>query len=191
MSLDFFKIENELEPKAGLALISEPLSDDNYFGRSVVLITEHSKEGSVGFVLNKESEYVVSDLISELDCEFKVYNGGPVELKSLHYIHTIDTINNTVKIKEGLFWGGDFEQIKALLDLSLIKENQIQFFLGYSGWTAGQLNHELKNNYWVVTELGTNEIFFNKNEKFWSDKIKRMGEKYRMWLNVPENPNFN
>jgi len=191
VSLDFFKIENELEPKAGLALISEPLSDDNYFGRSVVLITEHSKEGSVGFVLNKESEYVVSDLISELDCEFKVYNGGPVELKSLHYIHTIDTINNTVKIKEGLFWGGDFEQIKALLDLSLIKENQIQFFLGYSGWTAGQLNHELKNNYWVVTELGTNEIFFNKNEKFWSEKIKRMGEKYRMWLNVPENPNFN
>ena len=96
MTLDFFKIENELEAKAGLALISEPLSDDNYFGRSVVLITEHGKEGSVGFVLNKESEYYLSDLVSDLDSEFKVFQGGPVELKSLHYIHSLKEIKNSV-----------------------------------------------------------------------------------------------
>ena len=191
MSLDLFKIENELEPKQGLALISEPLSDDDYFARSVVLLTEHGEKGSVGFVLNKESEFVLADLVPELDCEFQVFAGGPVELKSLHYIHSLENINNSVKIKEGLFWGGDFEQIKELLRLSLIKENQIQFFLGYSGWTEGQLDHELKNNYWVVAELNAKEIFFNQTNTFWTSKLKRMGEKYRIWLNVPENPSLN
>lgn len=191
MSLDLFKIENELAPKLGLALISEPLSDDNYFGRSVVLLTEHGDKGSVGFVLNKESEYVLSDLLPELDCEYQVYKGGPVELNSLHYIHTLEAINNSVKIKEGLFWGGDFEQLKDLLKLNLIKESQVQFFLGYSGWVSEQLEHELKNNYWVVAELNTEEMFFNKTELFWKTKLKQMGEKYRIWLNVPENPNLN
>ena len=191
MSLDLFNIENELAPKAGLVLISEPLSDDDYFGRSVVLLTEHGDKGSVGFVLNKESEYVLSDLVPELDCEYQVYKGGPVELKSLHYIHNIEKINNSIKIKDGLFWGGDFEQVKDLLKLNLIKENEVQFFLGYSGWRTKQLDDELNNNYWIVTELNSEDVFLNQTDNFWTTKLKKMGEKYRIWLNVPENPNLN
>ena len=191
MTLDFFKIENELEAKKGLALISEPLSDDNYFGRSVVLLTEHSKEGSVGFVLNKESEYFLYNLIPDLDAEFKVYQGGPVEVNSLHYIHSLKEVKNTVKIHDNLFWGGDFEQIKAMLKQGLIKESQIQFFLGYSGWAPNQLEHELNNSYWIVAKVEQEEIFFNKTHDFWKNKLKRMGQKYNIWLNVPENPNLN
>ncbi len=191
MSLDFFKIDNEIEPEKGLALISEPLSDDDYFGHSVVLLTEHSSKGSVGFVLNKETEYLLSDLIKDINSDFKVYKGGPVEPNTLHYIHSFSTINNAVEISNGLYWGGDFEQIKEWLNLGLINENQIQFFRGYSGWSENQLKTELNNKYWVVVEIEKEEVFLNRNSSFWRDKLKSMGEKYKIWLNVPENPSLN
>ena len=191
MSLDFFKIDNEIEPQKGLALISEPLSDDDYFARSVVLLTEHNSEGSVGFVLNKETKYVLSDLVKDLDSDFTVYKGGPVEPNTLHYIHSLPTISNALEIKDGLFWGGDFEQIKDWLNLGLINENQIQFFMGYSGWVTNQLITEIDNKYWVVAEVENEEVFFNRNHSFWQDKLKTMGEKYKIWLNVPENPSLN
>lgn len=191
MSLDFFKIENEIEPQKGLALISEPLSDDNYFGRSVVLLTEHGEEGSVGFVLNKETKYYLTDLIKDVDSEFKVFQGGPVQPNTLHYIHTLSQIKHSILIEEGLYWGGDFEQIKDLLKLGLIQENQIQFFLGYSGWASNQLDNEIKNNSWIVTRILKEEIFLNQTENFWKGRVKSMGEKYKIWLNVPTNPTLN
>ena len=191
MTLDFFKIENTKDPQKGLVLISEPLSDDDYFSRSVVLLTEHTSEGSIGFVLNKTTDYVLSDLIPELDSNLKVFKGGPVEPNSLHYIHSIQTIHNAVEINQDLYWGGDFEQIKELLKLSLIKDTQIQFFLGYSGWAPNQLDHELKNNYWIISDIDKEEIFLSRAETFWKEKIKRLGEAYKVWLNVPKNPSLN
>lgn len=191
MTIDLFKIENSIEPQKGLALISEPLSDDNYFGRSVVLLTEHGNEGSVGFVLNKKTEYILSDLIKDLDSEFTVYQGGPVQPNTLHYIHSLDEISNSVKIDDGLFWGGDFDQIKEMLDLGLVKESQIQFFIGYSGWSPDQLNEELEKHYWIIAEVEKKEILLNQSDHFWREKVELLGDKYKLWLNVPKNPSLN
>jgi len=191
VSEDLFKIDNEIEPKTGFALISEPFTDDDYFGRSVVFLTEHSKNGTLGFVLNKETEYILSDLVEDLDSTFKVYKGGPVETNSLHYIHSLGQIKDAVKINDELYWGGDFEQIKSLIKLNLIQEKQIQFFLGYSGWAQNQLEQELMQHFWIVAQVESKEIFLNQTDGFWRDKLKQMGEKFRIWLNVPENPNLN
>ena len=192
MSLKFFEIENELAPEKGKLLLSEPLSNDDYFGRSVVLLTEHSDaEGTVGFILNKESNYVLSDLISDIDSNFKIYTGGPVQPNSLHYIHAFKSIKNTVRINDKVYWGGDFEQIKEWITTGIIKENQIQFFMGYSGWASQQLNQELDRKLWVVAEIQDEEISFNQQESFWRKKLKTMDDKYKIWLNVPENPSLN
>ena len=192
MSLDFFKIKNELEPEKGRVLISEPLSQDDYFGHSIVLLTEHTGvEGSVGFVLNKESDYILSNLIEDIDADNKVYIGGPVEPNSLHYIHSFEQISNSIKISDNIYWGGDFEQIKEWIATGIIKENQIQFFMGYSGWSPNQLKQELNRKLWIVAETIEEEVFFNQKESFWRNKVKAMGEKYNIWLNVPENPSLN
>ena len=191
MTLDLLKIENKLEPQKGYALISDPLSDDDYFGHSVVLLTEHGTEGSVGFVLNKETVYILPELIKEIELPFKIYKGGPVEPNSLHYIHTYGQIKNTIKINEGLYWGGDFEQIKDWINSGIIDSKQIQFFLGYSGWASHQLKHELDNNLWIVAEIEKDEIFFSETERFWREKVKRIGGELKKWLNVPENPSLN
>lgn len=191
MSIDLLNIESEMDPQKGLALISEPLSNDDYFSRSVVLITEYGIEGTIGFVLNKKSEYLLSDLVAEIDSDFPVYVGGPVQPNSLHYIHSLSNIKGTLPIGNDLFWGGDFDQIKDLVRLSLVSQHQIQFFMGYSAWSPNQLEHEIKNHYWIVTNIDKKEIFFNQSEQFWKEKVKALGQKFKIWLNVPENPSLN
>jgi len=191
LDINLFKVKNTLEPQIGRALISEPLSSDDYFSRSVVYLTEYNQLGSMGFVLNKKSEYSLSELIPEIDAEFVVYKGGPVHPNTLHFIHKIPSIPDSLEISNGVYWGGDFEKLKELIRLNLITENQIQFFMGYSGWYPGQLTEEIDRGFWLLVDMDSKSLFFNQNEKFWKDQVKKVGLNVKSWLNVPDNPLFN
>lgn len=183
-----------LTPKKGHLLIAEPsIIGDVAFNRSVVLLAEHNDEGSIGFILNKPLEFDLSELIPEVNMSLKVYNGGPVEQDNLYFIHKIpDLINNSIEISNGIYWGGDFETIVELMNNKLIKESDIKFFLGYSGWDTMQLDKELSSNSWVVSE---NEYKSNVIKKsslhFWKEKMLELGGDYLIWSNTPENPLLN
>ena len=166
----------QIKPKKGNLLIAEPaIIGDVSFNRSIVLLADHTEEGSIGFILNKPLEYTVQDLIPELEATFKVYNGGPVEQISL-----------------GIYWGGDFSKVAELIKNNAIKENDIRFFLGYSGWDKSQLDNELKANSWVVTEnVYKKEIIEKDYESFWKEKMLEFGGEYSIWSNAPENPSYN
>ena len=105
-------MENEqLKPDAGKVLISEPFLADSNFSRSVVLLTEHNDMGTLGFVLNQPIKTHLHELFQDLDSEIKIplYKGGPVQLETLHFIHTDVTLKDTaVEILPGLYFGGDF-----------------------------------------------------------------------------------
>jgi len=131
-----------LKPKKGKLLIAEPsLTGDVSFNRSVVLLAEHNDEGSVGFILNKPLNYSMNDLVEEIEMPFPVFNGGPVEQDNLYFIHKVpDLIPNSVEISDGIYWGGDFEITVTLVNSGKISQNDIRFFLGYSGWASLQLD---------------------------------------------------
>ena len=79
-----------IQPQKGNLLIAEPaIIGDVSFNRSIVLLADHSDEGSIGFILNKPLEYTINDLVPEVEATFKVYNGGPVEQDNLYFIHKI------------------------------------------------------------------------------------------------------
>lgn len=183
-----------LQPKKGDLLIAEPaIIGDMSFNRSIILLADHSPEGSIGFILNKPLDYTISDLIPELDAEFKVYNGGPVEQDNLYFIHKApDLIPNSVEISFGIYWGGDFNKVSELIAKKELSEKSIRFFLGYSGWDAEQLQEELKSNSWVVTEnIYEKEIIEKDYESFWKEKMLELGGEYTIWSNAPEDPSFN
>lgn len=183
-----------LKPKKGDLLIAEPsIIGDVSFNRSIVLLADHNQEGSVGFILNKPLDYTISDLIPEVEANFKVYNGGPVEQDNLYFIHKVpDLIPDSIEISLGIYWGGDFNKAMELIIKSDIKENDIRFFLGYSGWDANQLENELKNNSWVVTEnIYKKDIIEKDYQSFWKEKMLELGGEYSIWSNAPENPNYN
>ncbi|MEZ0129373.1 YqgE/AlgH family protein, partial [Flavobacterium sp. LBUM151] len=127
--------------KKGHLLIAEPsIIGDLSFNRSVILLADHNKEGSIGFIINKPLKYTINDLIPEIDATFKIYNGGPVEQDNLYFIHNIpELIPNSVEISNGIYWGGDFESTKDLINEGSINKNNIRFFLGYTGWDENQL----------------------------------------------------
>lgn len=183
-----------LKPKKGNLLIAEPaIIGDVSFNRSIVLLADHSDEGSIGFILNKPLEYNINDLVPEVKANFKVYNGGPVEQDNLYFIHKVpQLIPNSIEISLGIFWGGDFSRVAELISKNTINENDIRFFLGYSGWATNQLETELKANSWLVTENVYKKNIIEKDyEFFWKEKMLELGGEYSIWSNAPENPSYN
>ena len=125
-----------LKPTKGKLLIAEPsLTGDVSFNRSVVLLAEHSTEGSVGFILNKPLEYQINDLVTEIELPFLVYNGGPVEQDNLYFIHKVPhLIDNSVEISDGITPEAEPLQLDAVAqnfsNTSLSNEKLSQFLVG-------------------------------------------------------------
>lgn len=178
----------------GHLLIAEPsIIGDLSFNRSVILLADHNDEGSVGFIINKPLKYSINDLVPDVEANFKIYNGGPVEQDNLYFIHNIPhLITNSVEISSGIFWGGDFELTKNLINTGQVKKDNIRFFLGYTGWEAQQLENEMKSNSWILAEnLYQNKIIGKSTTDFWKEKILELGGDYILWSNAPENPLLN
>lgn len=182
------------KPKKGDLLIAEPsIIGDISFNRSVVLLADHSDEGSIGFILNKPFDFGLKDLVPEFEYDFKVYNGGPVEQDNLYFVHKVpNLIPNSIEISLGLYWGGDFNTIIELINNEEISETDIRFFLGYSGWDGNQLENELSSSSWVVVKnIYENNLISKKDGSFWKEKMLELGGKYSIWSNAPENPSYN
>jgi len=180
--------------KKGHLLIAEPsIIGDLSFNRSVILLADHNNEGSVGFIINKPLKYTINDLVPEIEARFKIYNGGPVEQDNLYFIHNIpDLIPNSIEISNGIYWGGDFESTKELINNGAIGKDNIRFFLGYTGWEANQLEDEMTANSWIITKNSyENRIIGKSTTNFWKEKILELGGDYLIWSNAPENPILN
>lgn len=183
-----------ISPKKGHLLVAEPsILGDVSFNRSVVLLAEHNTEGSVGFILNKPLNYTIEDLVPEIEASFVVYNGGPVEQDNLYFIHnTPKLIPNSVEIADGIYWGGDFETTKDLINDGKLTKNNIRFFLGYSGWSPLQLEQELKENAWLIVENALKSKILSKSaQHFWKEKIMEQGGDYILFSNSPSDPLLN
>ena len=182
------------KPKKGNLLIAEPsIIGDISFNRSVVILADHTVEGSIGFILNKPLEFGVTELVPDIEVDFKVYNGGPVEQDNLYFIHQIpELIPNSIEISQGIYWGGDFTTIIDLVNSGQVTSKDIRFFLGYSGWDEDQLETELNSNSWVVVKNSyKTEIISKEDNTFWKEKMLELGGKYSIWSNAPENPSLN
>ncbi|MFO7619801.1 MAG: YqgE/AlgH family protein [Bacteroidales bacterium] len=192
--LDLFTILPEDKiPEKGKVLISEPFLPDTFFNRSIVYLTDHTPEGSVGFILNKKLDLKISDAIAGFDSWNENLNmGGPVAPDTLHYLHSLgDRIPGSVSVDDDIYWGGDIDAIRKLIRSGSIKQSQIRFFLGYSGWSEGQLERELKENSWVILKVNPGVVMNNRGVDTWKRVLRSFKNKYRMWADFPESPEMN
>ena len=192
--LDLFAILPEDKiPERGKILISEPFLPDTFFNRSIVYLTDHNPKGSVGFILNKKLDIKVCDAISGFEGWNENLNmGGPVAPDTLHYLHNMgDMIPKSVLVDGNIFWSGDLDTIRELIKIGKIKKSQIRFFLGYSGWSAGQLERELKEDSWVIAKVESDIIMNNRGDDTWKRVLRSFKNKYRMWADFPDSPEMN
>lgn len=192
---EFFNIAklNLFKPERGKVLLSEPFLEDNFFKRSVVYLCSHNKDGSFGFILNNVLTVCLHELVDGIDsCEFSICFGGPVNSSNLYFIHNLGhKIPNSFEIFDGIYTGGDFEVIKEGINNGSICNKDIRFFLGYSGWSVGQLAKELEENSWIVAEMDTKDIVCSDKKSLWKEILDKMGGKYKVISNFPEDPNLN
>jgi len=192
--MDYFLPKNEFKAERGDLLISEPFLPDPNFERTVILLCEHDEHGSFGFVLNKQSTVEFQEVIEGGD-DFseKLFIGGPVQQDTLHFIHrSPEQMGSGKEIVNGIYWGGDFERLLSLINTRQLNVEDYRFFLGYSGWSEGQLENELKAKSWIVYKQPTAEKLFDLDpEKLWKEALKELGGKFKMFSNYPEDPRLN
>lgn len=193
-NLDIFKIRtNNVAPKKGRVLIAEPFLPGNYFSRSVILLVAYSEKGAVGFILNKIVDFPIQDVFPSFpEFDAKVYLGGPVSTDSVYYIHKLGKkLPGSIHVLGDIYWGGDFEELQRQIKIGVVNPSEIRFFLGYSGWEAGQLENELKEDSWLVTDVDETSVMSELESASWADFVKKAGTRYKVWENYPENPTLN
>jgi putative transcriptional regulator len=181
------------KPVQGSLLVSEPFLLDSYFKRAVVLLSEHDEQGTLGFILNKPTDVKLNEAVDDFpEFDVPLFFGGPVETDTLFYIHTVgELITGAKEIVQGIWWGGDYDRLKFLIDTRQIRPDQIRFYAGYSGWEPKQLDSELKEKAWMISNANEKFTFFENPKSLWSQVLRSMGNEYAILANFPEDPNLN
>ena len=182
------RFENRRKVEKGMILLSDPFSNDEYFGRSVVYLCDHNSEGSFGFVLNNYLEIKLDEIAKNFPTiSTRVSIGGPVETQNIFFIHTLGKIiEDTVEVKDGIYIGGNYDQLVNLIEKKKVSEKDIRFFLGYSGWSKKQLQNEIDEHAWIVVPMLNNrEIFDSSIPNLYNNYMKREGKKYDILAKSP------
>jgi putative transcriptional regulator len=142
--------------------------------------------------LNRPLEFTIQDLLPDIHSQFRIYEGGPVGKENLYFVHRVpDLIPNSIAVSNGIYWGGNFNVLKKLLDNNILDATEIRFFLGYSGWSERQLTDEIQTDSWFVSENDFKNIFSVNDETLWKNKLLQKGGKYKLWANAPGDINLN
>jgi putative transcriptional regulator len=161
------------------------------FHHTVVLICRHDPDGAFGLVLNKASEHTVAEsLIEKLPeamQELPVFLGGPVNpqaLSCLIYEPAI-IVMTEAHILPGLRLTHDLDELLEPSG-SFAPATQLKFFAGYAGWSAGQLDNEMKRNDWLTHPACIDFIFNSKPTELWKTILRGKGPKYRLLAETPD-----
>ena len=182
-----------ISPTSGILLIADPFLKDPNFMRTVIFLCEHQPEGSFGFVLNKQFEQTLDDLMNGFEgFPIPVYYGGPVQMDTIHFLHQYpNKVPGGQEVMKGIYWGGDFEKLTVMVKKNEVDFNKVRFFIGYSGWGFGQLRVELKEKTWLTVEASKDLIFHRQPDDIWKDSLRHLGGDYEMMINFPIDPQLN
>ncbi|MEM8599614.1 MAG: YqgE/AlgH family protein [Bacteroidota bacterium] len=177
---------------AGTILIAEPALRDANFRRTVVLLCEHTPDGSFGLILNRPTGLQLSDVLdAPLGFDADLLQGGPVQLDTLHFLHPYGTaIDGALPILNGVWWGGDFEEAVAEVQSARVDPDAFRFFAGYAGWGPDQLAEEVAQDGWVVRP-GHARFVYDSDAQLWRELVLALGGEYRLLANFPDDPSLN
>ena len=180
-------------PVPGCLLVAEPPMPDPNFKRTVILLCEHTMEGSFGLVLNRPAGVRLSEVATvDLPFDAELWQGGPVQPDTLHYVHPYrDSLPGALPVLEGVYWGGEFDALSDGLVSGALDAERVRFFVGYSGWGPGQLDAEFDDGSWIVREATPGVAFAEDDDALWRDILRGMGGEYALLANFPDDPRLN
>ena len=182
-----------IEPAAGVLPVAAANLLDPNFSRTVVLLCEHTPEGTFGLVLNRALPLRLSDVTGDdLGWDAPLHRGGPVQENTLHFVHRRPDLElESHEVMPGLFWGGNFDKASQLLKYKEADPADFRFFVGYSGWGEGQLDEELKRDSWYLRRARPELVFADDVANLWRLALRGMGHDYAILAGFPDDPRLN
>lgn len=175
------------ETLAGSLLLAHPAMKDPNFRRSVVLMSSHNAEGAMGVVLNRP----MGKRLGELSGDFALgalagvplFHGGPVQDEQL-VLAAWQVRSDGFRLHFGI----DPDKAAQLL---AEEGTHVRGFLGYSGWSAGQLENEMRLRTWVVADVPEDLLSHAQDESLWRTVLSREGAEWRLLAGEPDDPELN
>jgi putative transcriptional regulator len=172
------------ESLARKLLIASPSMSD-YFHRTVILVIEHTEEGAFGLVLNRPSETTVGEASPELaeliGDQHLLFVGGPVQPNA---VTAIGEHADPAAASKLIVGGVGMVDLDDPPDLS-----RLRVFVGYAGWSAGQLDGELEQEAWIVEDVHPDDPFAEGD--LWASVLNRKGGEYSLLARMPPDPSVN
>jgi len=179
-------------PVPGDVLVAEPPMADPNFRRTVILLCEHTTEGSFGLVLNRPTGLSLAQATDEgLPFDAELWMGGPVQPDTLHYLHPYGDLDGALPVIDDVFWGGDFEALRHGIEDGWLDAERVRFFVGYSGWGSGQLDAEVDENAWIVLTATADLVFADGDDALWRQILRQLGGEYALLSTFPDDPRLN
>ena len=176
----------------GNLLIAPPSVRGNFWYKTLIMVTEHHSGGSLGIVLNKRSDLSLKAFGDQLgfDLDFPgfVYQGGPVNSKSLTLLHTNEwSCKNTMMLNKHFSISSADDILPRLAEGDT--PNRWRIFLGMAGWAPKQLISEIKgippwdqNNSWCTAKSDIDLAFGSDNKEQWCNALDRSGLEFAQTL---------
>ena len=177
----------------GQLLIAHPLLHDGFFSRSVVYLSNHNSEGAVGFCLNFKTQFMLRDVRPQIrNGNFPIYEGGPVAKNQLFFLHTLGKeIGDSFHVGHNLYVGGEFSELLHLIEHGRVKSYDVRFFAGYSGWSEGQLENEIRDRHWLINNPGDSSFFSQNTDTLWGQQLAEIKDSYSIFANFGSDPSMN
>lgn len=150
-SITTYKLMSDI--KAGMNIRSTATLIGSFFEDTNILIAEYNQAGSIGFVTNKPFGKSLHELIEFSHSKpFPLMDGGPVDRDHIFVLHKrLDLIDGGEQITNGLYLGGNMEQVVKAINTGDVNPQEIQLFIGYCGWDKGEIEAELKEGSWTIS----------------------------------------
>ena len=180
----------------GSLLIANPVLPDPNFSRTVILLCDHNEQGSFGLVINRSTQLKAPDLFLNISIlksyNEKVYLGGPVSQSMVFFLcRSPSAAGKLDEVCSGVYLGSNLETLESLYASLKNPEQDIRFYLGYSGWSGGQLAEEMEQNSWLVQKANEQFIFLDSESLIWPQAVNSLGKKYQYLTKAPVNPQWN
>jgi len=180
--------KDNLKLEKGKFLVSQPFMADGNFRRTVIYLAEYNNLGALGFIINRPLDYKADELMADFPkFEDSAYFGGPVATNTIQYVHRKgELLDDSIEIKDGIYWGGDFEKLKFFIKEKLITPKDLKFYVGYTGWSAGQLEDEIIHGSWIIAPADVNFIFDSEHNKKWKKVLEDLGNNFEVIAQMSE-----
>lgn len=179
----------------GTFLIATPDVESGIFFRSVLLLCEHSPNGSFGIIINKWLDLELPEELLGLEGgmgnpHVSIRAGGPVQTNQMMLVHSSDRIpEQTIEICKGVYLGGDLQFLQETIQDS--SGPYLQLCFGYAGWQAGQLEREFLDGGWFLYPASAEHLFETPPEKLWQTLLREKGGRYATLSMIPEDLTVN